>query len=199
MHPAKALKASSLAALPLLFAAAIVGACGGSDGGSTPVTSSANATVNEDDGSGTVGAGAKTGIVTIGDETFEFAMSTACVAYDGSIGAVGFTKDSQVSVDLDLPPPDWETSTGWHPPSIRVKDKRGPDERDWNAGNDKFTDSPTDYPGIEGKSQVDTYAIDGAKAHGTATFVDLNAYLAWQGGTSTEPEPVLGTFEVDCS
>lgn len=49
-------------------------------------------------------------------------------------------------------------------------------------------------PGVvAGQSQIDSFAIDGQRASGTATFVEVNAAYA------VTVEPVTGTFEAICA
>lgn len=51
----------------------------------------------------------------------------------------------------------------------------------------------------ERESQVDEFTVDGNRVSGTATFVDLNESDAFQGGAGDEPEPVSGSFSVNCA
>lgn len=139
------------------------------------------------------GPGEERAIVTIGDETFEFELSTVCLTMGGAIAGSGRNADGDVDVSIDIPPEDWETSSddGWEPPSIRVDDDRDPqDERSWRAGGEVVAG----MQGIEGRSQVDSFSTDGSRSTGTATFTDINQFMVDPDAT----EPVTGTFDIQC-
>jgi hypothetical protein len=55
----------------------------------------------------------------------------------------------------------------------------------------------SDFDNLAGRSQVDSFSIDGSAGSGTATFTD---FMAYQFGATGDPlpEPVTGTFEVNC-
>lgn len=122
--------------------------------------------------------------VMIGDQTFEFA-GLYCVTLGGALGAASVGTDP--TVNIDIPPADWETSTDdWDPPSIRLSS----DEPyfDFQAG----PEAVEFYEGIEpGMSQVDSFETDGYRVTGTATFVDVAIF-------GEAPQPVTGSFEVTC-
>lgn len=149
-----------------------------------------------------VSSGEQMLVVTIGDTTYEADLSsdfTVCISMGGAIGAAGpIPEIDGGSIDVDIPPEDYETSTdqGWEPPSIRVD--LGEDENGvpigWRAGPE-VTDL---FPDYAGKSQVDSFSIDGASASGTATFIDDFQILLFQQGQVEEPQPVQGTFAVSC-
>lgn len=174
-------------------------ACGGDDddGGDIGLPGDSGSNANGDDESSDGnGAGAKRAVVTIGDETFEADMSTLCLAAFGAVGGVGYTEDGTVEVRIDLPPEDWETSDddGWDPPRVEVFDERGDGQLLWTAD----VDIVTRYPGLEGKSQVDSYSLEDGGGSGTATFIELNQYGLFDIGSAEEPEPITGSFEIDC-
>lgn len=152
-----------------------------------------------DDGSG--GAGVEYATVTLDGVTYESDLSASlavCVAMGGAVGGAGpITGLDDGSVDLTIPPEDWETSTQeWDAPYIRLD--LGEDESgtpvDWRAGGDIIEQTE----GLDGKSQVDSFTIDGTTATGSATFIDFFQWQLYQGGQIEEPEPVVGTFEVSC-
>jgi hypothetical protein len=141
-------------------------------------------------------------VVTIGDTTYEADLSTdftVCISMGGAVGAAGpIPGIDGGSINVDIPPEDYETSTdqGWEPPSVRVD--LGEDENgvpvSWRASPEvaEF------WPEFAGTSQVDSFTVDGASASGTATFIDdfgIQLFLAGQGD---EPQPVQGTFAVSC-
>lgn len=154
-----------------------------------PETPAGGEPANPDDPSG-VGRDAKTAVVTIGGERYEFA-DLFCVTIGGAIGAQSVGGDPRV--DIDLPPMDWETSgEDWDPPSVRVIVE--------GVGTWIANPVHTALSGIEpGLSQVDSYSSDRFHATGTATFMDANGWQAAQMGLQDEPpDPVAGTFEVTC-
>ncbi len=125
-----------------------------------------------------------TAVVVIGDQRYEFS-GLYCVTMGGALGASSVGGDP--SVNIDLPPEDWETSSeGWDPPGVRVSidDPYAKFSADQQAGEYQ----PKIKPGM---SQVDSYTSDGYQASGTATFVDVFDFTA-------DPVPVKGTFEVSC-
>lgn len=163
------------------------------------------ATAAGDDGGGDAGSDAsgdtEYAIVTIGSETFEADMSgslAACIAIGGAVGGVGqIVEPGSGTIDMTIPPENWESSPDdWGPPSIRVD--LGEDENgvpiDWRAGGDIVESMPD----LVGKSQVDSFSIDGATATGTATFIDFFQVQLAGGGQVDDPEPVEGTFEINC-
>ncbi len=142
------------------------------------------------------GTGEKRAVVVIGDERFEFDMSSACVSIGGAVGGTGFTADGSVRVEIDIPPEDWETSSdGWGAPSIRVRDERDESvERDWEAGGSNIAN----YEELRDIVRVDSFSTTGVQASGTATFIDLQAYMVAGGSGDSLPEPVTGTFDINC-
>ena len=50
----------------------------------------------------------------------------------------------------------------------------------------------------EGNSQIDTIAVEGGRANGTATFIELRAYEEASLTNGTYPSPVFGTFRIRC-
>lgn len=157
-------------------------------GGATPVPPGAVVTANPDDPLG-FGEEGNTAVVTIGDQRYEFG-NLYCVTIGGAIGAVSV--GGEPTVDIDLPPMDWQTSgEGWDPPSVEVNS----DDESWSA-NPEDTALPSIEPGL---SQVDSFTSDGFQATGTATFMHVGDWQAFQFDLSDEkPEPVQGTFEVTC-
>ena len=140
-------------------------------------------------------------IVTIGTETYEADMSgslAACIALGGAVGGVGqIIEPGSGTIDMTIPPENWESSSDdWDPPSIRVD--LGEDENgvpiDWRAGGEIIES----LPDLVGKSQVDSFAVDGATATGTATFIDFFQVQLAGGDQVDDPEPVEGTFEINC-
>lgn len=182
-------------AVPALLAAAFVFACGGGDGddnnnqptgggnGSTPTQAADNGAGATGGESGKVAA--KTGVVTIGEERYEFTLNQECKSSFGVLVGVGKSTDGrEIDVNLQIPP---EGGIEDIYPSIRIDDQVK--DLDWRAGGDIIGD----MAGVsEGDSQVDTYQNDGKRASGTATFLELYAVM---GG---KVEPVQGTFEFAC-
>ena len=133
-----------------------------------------------------------TAVVTIGDETYEFSLAgTAtigtttyvglCRSIFGMIQGNGYATDGRdITVDMEVPPVDWETYTDdrYDPPAIKVEDNEA--NASWVADQgDEFVTG----------SGVGEFELDGASASGTATFVNQ-----W----APDSDPVEGTFEIDC-
>ncbi len=140
------------------------------------------------------GLAENTAVVTIGDERYEFDVTPTAVQrcdpnFFGAFWVLGKDADNN-SVEMLIPPegdPNFEES-----PSVSVGDKVR--DIEWRADPDH------EMAGVDpGESQVDSSTVDGTHLTGTATFVDLNATYAFQGGVGDEPEPVTGTFEVLCA
>ena len=134
-----------------------------------------------------------TAIVTIGDKTYEIDVTPSAIQrcdpnFFGAFWALGGMGGN--GVEMLLPPPgdpNFEDA-----PYIKVSDEDL--DIEWIANPDQ------EMAGVEaGESQVDTFTVDGLRVTGTATFVDLNASFAFQGGVGDEPQPVTGTFEVLCA
>ncbi len=172
-------------------------ACGGDDdtsptqpsggnGGTTPTQSSSNGGNGQGNGSGDLED--RRAVVTIGEDRYEFELTTLCLALFGNLAASGRSVDGRdIVLNIEVPPEGWETSDEeWDPPSIRIDD--GENDIDWRAGDDIVREMLD--PGV---SEVTSYSIDGKRASGTATFVDL--YAAIRG----EIEPVEGTFDFNCN
>lgn len=201
----------------LLGAALGLGACGG---GSDDTASSVAPTVSpvsdveappeadpgsqevEDDpdedveGSVPSGLAEQRAVVVIGEEQFEFEMSAGCVSIGGAVGGSGLTADGAVRIEIDIPPEDWETSAdGWDAPSIRVYDERDDGDRpDWRAGGEVIAN----YEGLSGVARVETFSVEGGRAFGSATFIDLRAYDLAAVLEDPQPDPASGTFEINC-
>ncbi len=143
-----------------------------------------------------IGLGEKRSIVVIGDEQFEFDMSPACLSMGGAVGGTGFTADGSVSLEIDISPEDWETSAdGWEAPSIRIRDQRDESiERDWETGGSNIDN----YEELRELVRVDSFSVVGARASGTATFIDLQAYMFAGALGDPLPDPVAGTFDINC-
>ena len=157
---------------------------------------------NDGDDGDDDGGGAATASVTIGSDTWTFDLDSrfaACIALGGAVGAVGPAADgSDVTVDISLPPEDWESDTsddGWEAPTVRVDDDVN--NRQWRAGGDIIEQMLASRDDADGVSQVDSFSIDRDSGSGTATFIDQRA-ISFAAGDAL-PESVQGTFEVSCS
>jgi len=164
---------------------------GGSDSGSDTETDDDG---DEDDRSlPSFGAGG-TARVTFGDETFEPILANRdvngtpqlgfCRIIFGGLQVFGFadTDDGRrVSVEMWIPPTDWESKPelGFDPPRIQVEIEGDPNGGAWLADQERFDDN----------SRVDDYESDGKRANGTMTL---------RREFSDELPPVQGTFEVNC-
>ena len=130
--------------------------------------------------------------VTIGDETFEFSLAGTnavdgttyvgrCDTLFGMIAGSGFVTDGRdITVDLEVPPVDWETyeDDRYDPPAVEVEDSENNAKWVADTGNEFITGSA-----------VGEFEQDGTSASGTATFVN-----EW----APDSDPVDGTFEIDC-
>lgn len=204
-------------------------ACGGSGDGDSPFVggssddggSSAAATPSNDDSSGDSGGSddaatpesgepsdssltdidPDTALVVIGDERFEFDISSAfgdaCITMFGVVAGIGDAKDgSDVRIDIEIPPVDYEGDPAYEGmfPNIEVRDDVN--FRSFQAGGD-FT--YLEEPPAPEESQVVSFENDGVSATGTATFLDMQALSNHIFNDDPRPEPVQGTFEIRCS
>ena len=140
------------------------------------------------------GLGMNTAVVTIGDQRYEFDVTPGSIQrcdpdFFGAFWVLGQNADGN-GIDMMIPPegdPNFEDA-----PYVNVGDNTV--DIEWVANPDR------EMAGVEpGESQVDSSAVDGTYISGTATFVDLNASYAFQGGGGDEPQPITGTFEVLCA
>lgn len=176
---------------------------GGDDGGATQPAATATSDSTDsgdagadsgstDAGSGGSDFGTGTAMVTIGDQQYEFDLTsgfTVCRDVFDAIQVSGSSADdSDVDIHMWIPPTNWDTydDERYDPPSIRVTDDTN--NHDWVANPN------TTYNVEEGKSQVDSYDKDGLTASGSATFFDGYALLRGE-----DAQPVQGSFEVGCN
>jgi hypothetical protein len=140
------------------------------------------------------GLGDNVAVVTVGDQRYEFDVTPGSIQrcdpdFFGAFWVLGKDADGN-GIDMMIPPegdPNFEDA-----PYINVGDNTV--DIEWVADPDR------EMAGVDpGESQVDSSAVDGTYISGTATFVDLNATYAFQGGVGDEPQPVTGTFEVLCA
>jgi hypothetical protein len=180
-------------AVPALLAAAFAFACGGdddnndqrSDGGNGSAPTQPASSGNGDTGGGSGNVAAKTGVVTIGEERYEFTLNRDCRSLFGVLVGVGVSTDGRdIVVNLQIPP---EGGIDGTDPSIRIDDRAK--DLDWRAGGDIIGEMARVS---EGDSQVDGYQNDGKRASGTATFLEMYAVIRG------DIEPVQGTFEFAC-
>ncbi len=68
-------------------------------------------------------------------------------------------------------------------------------DESWVANEDHITDRGLD----PGTSQIDSYAIDGATASGTATVYEEESYYKTTGGSTDPIRVTQATFEVTCA
>ena len=198
--------------ISLAAAALAMTACGGGDddtasGGDEPAAAEPAAEPAADDGTDpadepdTATAAApttclaeNTAVVTIGDQRYEFDVTPGAIQrcdsnFFGAFWALG--RDAAGNgIDLLIPPagdPNFEDA-----PYVNVGDLA--------LDTEFIANSDRQMAGVDaGESQVDSSTVDGTHIVGTATFVDLNASYAFQGGVGDEPQPVTGTFEVLCA
>ena len=200
----------------LVISLALAVACGGSDdgddnggndnnGGSNPTATPRGSNNNSGnvDINATVASSLNPGTasVTIGDKTYDFEMTGflggQCVTLFGIVAGAGRATDgSDVTVSLSVPPPDYKDDpmyVDFDPPEITVDDDET--EQKWEAGGENLLGDNGPRPG---ESQVDSWTSDGKSASGTATFIDTTALFRASAGLNDRPEPVKGTFEVNC-
>ena len=130
----------------------------------------------------------------VADLTDELAI---CLTGGGGIAAAGMIDGfTDGYVTIELPPIDWETrGGGWDPPVIELDLGTDADgvPIELHAGGDDVAAVPE----LDGRSQVDTFVIDGNHASGTATFVDLGQ-LNSDAAATTAPVQLTGRFAIEC-
>jgi hypothetical protein len=179
---------------------------GGDDAGATTDTGDAadaadaadgDAASGDDAGGDDAGPGSEfdfgTGVarVTVGDNSYEFDLTsgfTVCRDVFGGLQVDGNAESGEASIDMWIPPLDWETYADgrYDPPAVTVEDDTI--NAKWVADAKRIEILP-DFPP---EAKVDSFDQDGTAAQGSATFV--NEYAMFQGPV----EPVQGTFEVSC-
>lgn len=200
-----------ISVLTLVFSVAL--ACGGSDddgdsngnnggnnnGGSSP-TATTDSSSSGGGGSSLTDLEPDTAVVTIDGERFEFEFNTpfgdTCLSLFEVVGGVGMAKDgTDIEIDIQIPPEDYEGRRGYEDfiPEIEVKDDET--RRTFRAGGNFEFANPAPEPG---ESQIDSYRSDGKAATGTATFIDTRALSNHEFNNGPRPEPVQGTFEINC-
>jgi hypothetical protein len=195
----------------LAVVAMTLGACGAGDEGVIDPTDTRPTTAPvDDDRPSEPEAPADTGgalplrvdgsfaFITVGDKVYELQMDDAtgaCTSSDDVMGASfavdaagnpieAGSVDAALQVNFIIPLPDWEAQ-GLQPPQISLDD-RATGVR-WQAGG-------VESSGVTaGQSQLVAWTLEAGRAVGTATFLDLNAYLA--GG---DPLSQGGSFEIEC-
>ena len=198
---------SSLRSIGIAVVIAMVAAaCGGSDDGAetsdptdTRVLETSGATTSGDAAPTTTPAPADTAaptepaggdesyaIVTIGDETYEFAPTGFLTERCDPDFFGGYWVLFTTGIVLLLEGERWEEQGVDQTPNLQIT----PEGTDLEY----IADPETTLPGVQpGQSQIDSFQFADGSASGTATFVEANAVYA---GTV---EPVTGTFETYCA
>jgi hypothetical protein len=181
---------------------------GGNDAAATPSSGDSGDGLGSDDSAGAGPSESSltdidpdTAVVVIGDERFEFDITTefgdACITMFGVVAGVGDASDgSDVRIDIEIPPVGYEGDPSYEGmfPNVEVRDDTN--FRSFQAGGDfSYLEDP---PAAE-ESQVESFQNDGTSATGTATFLDMQAYSNHVFNDDPRPEPVQGTFEIRCS
>ncbi|MEQ8840396.1 MAG: hypothetical protein RIB98_05415 [Acidimicrobiales bacterium] len=190
-------------AITLFGLSLVLGACGDdgepSAGDSVDPPIDAAADVDEEQGDSTpsdapsadVGA-----VVTIGDEQYVLPEESTCISNPRAMTSL-FTDGPDIRVEIDLPPPDWETDTAseWGPPEVVLTDRSGEGRRSYQAtGNvgERYPDTDAPLAGIE------EYEMGDGWATGSGNVIDGQALVDAE-GDGAEPPPLLPmTFEVVC-
>lgn len=196
----------SVTVLTLAFSFAL--ACGGSDDDENPPRDGddARATVvseitdGDNEETSLTDIEPDTAVVTIAGERFEFEFDTpfgsTCISAFDVVSGAGRGKDeADTRVDIEIPPKGYEDRQGYEDfiPEVQVRDDEN--RRTFQAGgNHEFLNPAPE----DGESQIDSYESDGVAAVGTATFIDTRALSNWQFNNGPRPEPVKGTFEINC-
>ncbi|MEM9464610.1 MAG: hypothetical protein AAGA90_04525 [Actinomycetota bacterium] len=141
------------------------------------------------------GVAAGTATVTIGDVTYVADQQAVCVQIGEAIGG-SWSNGEDISISIDLPPQDWETSSdGWTAPTVRVDD-------DSDATTPKQFQANPEMASMlsidEDASTVTSWAVDGASASGTGVFVEFFGSMAAISLGEDAPAPVEGTFSLTC-
>lgn len=129
--------------------------------------------------------------VSLNGEELVLEDAVVCITINDAIGGSFTNADRTLSLDIDLPPPDWETSgDDWPAPSIRLDDERNETaEQSWRAGGEVLASYSETPAGVA----VTTWEFADRSASGTATVVELNAL------TTGDPTAVTEmAFTVSC-
>ncbi len=129
--------------------------------------------------------------VSLNGEELVLENAVVCITINDAIGGSFANADRTLSLDIDLPPPDWETSgDDWPAPSIRLDDERNDAaQQSWRAGGEvlaSYSDTPAEVA-------VAAWEVADRSASGTATVVELNALTTGDPSAVTEM-----TFTVSC-
>ena len=125
-------------------------------------------------------------IVTIGDETYEFAPTGEITERCDPDFFGGYWVLFSTGIVLLLEGERWEEQGVDQTPNLHITIEE--------SDLEYVADPDTSLPGVEpGQSQIDSFEFEGGAASGTATFVEANAA---SGGTV---EPITGTFETYCA
>lgn len=125
-------------------------------------------------------------IVTIGDETYEFAPTGFLTERCDPDFFGGYWVLFTTGIVLLLEGENWEEQGVDQTPNLQIT----PEGTDLEF----IADPETTLPGVQpGQSQIDSFQFEGGSASGTATFVESSAVYAGN------IEPVTGTFETFCA
>lgn len=140
-------------------------------------------------------------VVTIGRQRYVADLSdqlSICRVDQGAISGVGQIEGfADGRLHIELPPQDWDESDGrFDPPSIALD--LGTDADDMAIGLYAGGDVAASVEGFAEVSRIESFVIDGRRASGVATFVDLDQVEAARDRGLTDPEGRTGTFAIEC-
>ena len=176
-------------------------ASGNNDGGGAAALDDADDVIEEaeDAAEEILDSEGGTATVTIGDETWEFALypqmpvATCDADFFGGFLALltseGELTDPLNQMNLTLPGGDFT-----EPPAITVKVNIG-GEAEWIADETMYERSPNLPAGIG----VTDFSIDGQSASGTALFYEEESFFQFNAGQTDELQMAEGSFQVTCA
>lgn len=129
--------------------------------------------------------------ITVGGQTWDFVLSDTfgnCSVGEAATFVAG-------SVDGDIHGVSFSASLGPDGGLITVDDPDA-DEK-WMAAADR--EGMTDLHLVpQGHSQIDQITVDGGRFYGTATFIDTEAFREALFYNTAYPQPVTGSFDIQC-
>ena len=191
--------------LSCLFIVALV-ACGDVDesdvasapGGAAPVDAPTPSTTPDI----TVRAGGPNrAVLVIGRQEFHADLSdpsSICLVDDGAItGAGPIDGFEEGRIEFHLPPEGWQDAARARRPPMVMLDL-GTDADGMRIALYAGGATVADEAALEGASQVDAYEIDGVRASGMASFVDLDQLDLARVGELDQLAPRVGAFAIEC-